>query len=125
MAFTITKQELTRSTGRVVLKVYIDGAADGTAQLLNVATGDFGTKPSLMAVKGSLNGFNAVLLWDATTDVPIISLEGDKSFHHDFSQYGGIVDNGGAGRTGDILITTTGIATTDSGFIILDVKVGS
>jgi hypothetical protein len=125
MAFTITKQELTRSTGRVVLKVYIDGAADGTAQLLNVATGDFGTKPSLMAVKGSLNGFNAVLLWDATTDVPIISLEGDKSFHHDFSQYGGIVNNGGAGRTGDILITTTGIATTDSGFIILDVKVGS
>jgi hypothetical protein len=125
MAFTITKQELTRSTGRVVLKVYIDGAADGTAQLLNVATGDFGIKPALMGVKGSLNGFNAILLWDATTDVPIMTLETDTSFDHDFSKFGGIVNNGGAGKTGDILITTNGITGTDSGFVILDVKVGS
>lgn len=48
------------------------------------------------------------LFWDATTDVPIVALTGyGKMCAKDF---GGLTNNAGAGKTGDIDLTTTGWA---------------
>jgi len=47
------------------------------------------------------------LLWDATTDVVILNLVSGES-QLDFTCFGGLVNNAGAGITGDILLTTTG-----------------
>jgi len=48
------------------------------------------------------------LFWDATTDVALMPLagRGRMSFHN----FGGLQNNAGAGKTGDILIQTTGWA---------------
>jgi len=46
------------------------------------------------------------LWWDATSDVIILPLAGRGRMS--FWNFGGLVNNAGAGKTGDILIKTTG-----------------
>ena len=46
------------------------------------------------------------LWWDATTDVIIMPLAGRGRMS--FWNFGGLINNAGAGKTGDILIKTTG-----------------
>lgn len=45
-----------------------------------------------------------ILLWDATTDEPIINLHGQQDFC--FDRFGGLTNNAGAGITGDVLYTS-------------------
>lgn len=52
------------------------------------------------------DGMNVRLDWDATTDVPAITLSGQD--HIKFDKFGGLVNNAGAGRTGNILLSTLG-----------------
>lgn len=48
------------------------------------------------------------LYWDATTDVLITTLS-DVGVH-EFKDIGGLINNAGAGKTGDIMISSTGAA---------------
>jgi hypothetical protein len=58
-------------------------------------------------------GFDYVLLeWDHTTDEVIDYFQGQG--YIDYRPYGGKVDGGGAGGTGDMLLTTSGGAAGDS-----------
>ena len=45
-------------------------------------------------------------LWDATTDVVALALVGREDMN--FKGFGGVNNNAGAGKNGNILITTTG-----------------
>lgn len=47
-------------------------------------------------------------LWDATTDVVALALVGREDMN--FRGFGGVTNNAGAGKTGNILVTTTGYA---------------
>lgn len=57
------------------------------------------------------------LLWDATAAVTAVTMTGRGKFN--FRDAGGIRNNAGAGKTGDILLTTTGWA---SGVQTYDIK---
>jgi hypothetical protein len=46
------------------------------------------------------------LFWDATTDVIALALVGREDMN--FKSFGGISNNAGAGKTGNLLIQTTG-----------------
>lgn len=65
--------------------------------------------------------------FDATTDVlalPInMSATGDSNLHMDYTFFGGLKNYAGAGRTGDILLTTTGLASGDAFTLVLDIRV--
>ncbi len=77
---------------------------------------------SIQRIRYAFDGFSAKLLFDASTDVHVVSIGGFGTL--DFSNMGdhvGLTNNAGAGITGDILITTNGIGTTDSGTLIIDV----
>lgn len=50
------------------------------------------------------------LLWDASTDVAIATLNPGPGQSLCFKEIGGISNNAGAGVTGDVLLTTTGAA---------------
>ena len=65
-----------------------------------------------------------ILKWNATADVTIFTLpDPDHTMNFDFTDFGGIVNNAGAGKTGDILLTTVGLDTAgDSITLILDIK---
>ena len=51
-------------------------------------------------------GLDVQLFWDATTDVPIITLLGTEDLC--FSKFGGLQNNSGTGKTGIINLVTEG-----------------
>lgn len=53
-------------------------------------------------------GMIVTLFWEATSNVRIIDLAGNGCF--DFSHFSGLTNNAEAGRTGSVLLTTTGHA---------------
>jgi len=61
------------------------------------------------------------LLWDATTDTICLDLNENYSDQLDFTEFGGIQNTAGTGKTGDINLTTTGHASGDSYVIVLTV----
>lgn len=58
-----------------------------------------------------LEGAVVELLWDATSDVSAFKSSGHEG-NKCFSEYGGIPNNAGAGKTGDVLLTVTGTSPT-------------
>lgn len=67
-------------------------------------------------------GMGVEILFDATTDVLAWELPADYSDSLDFSEFIGIPNNAGAGKTGDINFTTVGHSTGDSYSIVMKVK---
>jgi len=66
-------------------------------------------------------GMSVKLLWDASTDTICLDLNSEYSDQLDFSEFGGIQNTSGSGKTGDIKLTTTGHSGGDSYVIVLTV----
>lgn len=132
MANTITEQVLVDNSEVAIVHVFISGEAAGTDETnkviidstdANKYTGGVWSTGRIMEVSGVLTGFDGVLLWDATTPVPVIKLNNDNAFHFCFEEYGGIKNNAGTGITGKILLTTNGLtAATDKGHITIKLR---
>lgn len=126
MANAIATQVIEDGNRDTIIKWTIvgDGSGDETKTIIfdasayKIASID----NKLWKIQFSTVGASAILYWDATTDIPLISLPADHPQEFDFSEYGGIPNNGGAGRTGDILITTSGLGAGEHMTIILYVK---
>jgi len=125
MANTITKQTLVDDIRKTVVKITIVG--DGSGEETNYVLYDASSythnsiNNKLMKLEYALNGFTANLNWDATADVFIMNLLDKYPFKHCFEWFGGIINNSGTGKTGDILMTTIGLGAADVGTIILTV----
>ena len=59
------------------------------------------------------------ILFDASSDVFCIELGENQSGNHDYSSFGGLTNNAGSGKTGDINFTTVGHTSADTYTIIL------
>ena len=123
MANAITTQVLFESTKRYFVKINIlgDGSGEETGTVLVdvSALTPAASKVSLVHLQAAFIGFTAELLWDATTDVRVLTIPEywiDFNFHH----AGGLDNNAGTGVTGDLLITTTGLGSGDSGFLVME-----
>ena len=62
------------------------------------------------------------VLFDATTNVFCIELGENQSGHHDYTDFGGLPNNAGSGKTGDIVFTTVGHTSADTYTVIMQVK---
>ena len=124
MANTIVKQVIVNGTRNYVIKVTIvgDGSGEETNTLLFNTTGDCGTDDKLMHVQASLSGFSARLVWDANTKVVATQIPSDKDVHLKWYKFGGLVNNASTGKTGDLLITTSGLGNGDSGELTIYMK---
>ena len=72
-------------------------------------------------VSHSIIGFTQVqLLFDATANTIALGLAQDSNGHMDFSDFGGLKNTSGSGKTGDILLTTIGASSNDSYVIVLE-----
>lgn len=122
MANATSSQTLIDGVKNVVMKLTFLGDGSGEeAAVLKVdvsALNGAPTRVRIMRVHYSVAGMVATLLWDATTDVRILDLQGDHTL--DFTYFGGLYNNAGAGITGDIMLTTTGAGAADSYSIILE-----
>jgi len=134
MANTVTTRNLQDDAKYLVTHIYLksDGAA---GELVNQVVVDptavtfvdnWGTpnppKLTLLEIWYCMTGFDSLLKFDAATPVPFWKMAGQQpgGEHNDFTYFGGIKDNSGAGSTGKITLDTAGFTTvTDEGTIIL------
>ena len=68
---------------------------------------------------GSAIGMKVRILFDADTDVMAIELGENQSGNHDYSIFGGLTNNAGTGKTGDVKFTTVGASSGDTYTVIL------
>lgn len=126
MPNTITTQVLVDGDRVTRIKYFITG--DGSGEETNTVLYDASTSANqstnnaLRGITYQLNGFSARLDWDATANVKLITLDSDLQEVVDYSEFGGIINNATTGRTGDILITTTGLGAADEGYIVLSLN---
>jgi len=115
MANSVTYQVLEEGPRNIIVKVA--GVLDTSDYSLNTFIsaassnqGGLGPTPTQIRIDhidySISDQLEVQLWWDATTDVIIMPLAGRGRMS--FWNFGGLVNNAGAGKTGDILIKTTG-----------------
>lgn len=65
-------------------------------------------------------GMAVDILWDATTDVICETIPADVMYTASYNDFGGIPNNAGAGKTGDVLFSTVGASSGDRYTLILE-----
>lgn len=65
-------------------------------------------------------GMSVDILWDADTDLICETIPQDVLYLMDYSSFGGIPNNSGAGKTGDVRFSTVGASSGDRYTIILE-----
>jgi|TARA_R100001369_G_scaffold1649_2_gene5573 hypothetical protein len=127
MADALTSQVIQDGGHTAILKFtnVSDGSGQSADVLVDVSTltPDPVTKQvctgvTLQSVTFSNIGMGVQLLWKATTDVLLVNLLQDWTDTMDFSAYG-IPNNSAGGKTGDIVVTTTGATAGDTYFLVL------
>lgn len=65
-------------------------------------------------------GMAVDILWDATTDAICETIPADVLYKMCYDEFGGIPNNAGTGKTGDVLFTTVGASAGDRYTLILE-----
>lgn len=104
-----------------VIQITGDGSGDesGTAVITAAALTGAPSKFKISKVNWDLDGFSAELFWDATTPVLALGMPtyGDEM---DFYEMGApLVNNAGAGITGNLTLYTQGLGATGRGTIVI------
>ena len=135
MADTVTSQTIVDTPHKLVMKFTntSDGTGESAVTKVDVSSftaGEGGphsdtsaatcTEVRIDKIWARCNGMSVNVLWDATSDVQAIYLADGGPEHWDFSEFGGLVNNAGSGKTGDIQFTTVGHANTETYWIILE-----
>jgi hypothetical protein len=103
--------------------VHLTNVSDGTGES-NVIKVDISTMfipfscafPRLILLKYDASTFNmgVVVSWEATENVPVILFPPSYHDSQDYTEIGGIPNNAGDGKTGNIVLSTLGIDGTSS-----------
>ena len=127
MADAVTSTTLMDSD-RVAI-IQLTSTSDGTGEaavkkvdvsaLSDSSTGQACTGVRLAKIVYSTFGMSVKLLWDATADTICWDLNADYTTDEDFTDFGGVRNTSGSGKTGDIMLTTTGHSDGDSYVIVL------
>ena len=123
MTDAVSSQTLVDGARNVVMKFTNTSDGSGESAVLKVDVSTLSGAPSKVRIdriRYNVTGMVARLLWDATTDVTIVDLQGDGVL--ECSGFGGLYNNAGTGVTGDILLTTVGATSGDSYTIILEMS---
>lgn len=128
MADAVTSQILVDGTQRAVFKFtnISDGGGEAAVVKIDVSAlspfqGEPCTGVSIQRVDVITVGMGLDMLWDASTDVLALSFGSDDFVSLDFSRFGGITNNAGSGKTGDLLFTTIGAASGDRYTVVIEV----
>lgn len=111
MADAVTSQTLLDGNRMAIMKFTNVSDGTGEAAVLKVDVSALAGAPTEVAIykiEYATAGMAVNLLWDATTDVLAHSLPADSSDTLDFCDSGGIPNNSGSGKTGDLMLTTVG-----------------
>ena len=127
MADAVTSQTLFDGDKHVVMKFtnISDGTGESAVKKVDVSAlesdinGNTCTSVAIEKIWWQCIGMKVRMFFDATSDKFIIELGENQSGYHDYSEFGGIKNNAGSGKTGDIDFTTVGHSSADTYTIIL------
>jgi hypothetical protein len=127
MADAVTSQTLIDGPKQAVMK--FTNVSDGSGEsavvkvdvsaLSNSADGDTCNEVVIERIWWQCIGMKVKILFDASSDVFCIELGENQSGDHDYSSFGGLTNNAGSGKTGDVSFTTVGHSSADTYTIIL------
>jgi len=134
MADAVTTQTIIDGERNCVMK--FTNVSDGTGEsavakvdvsaLASNAAGVACSEVRVMRVSHAIVGMSVQMFLDATSNVLLMELAESSNGHMDFKDFGGLPNNAGSGKTGDILFTTKGHSSGDTYSITLEmVKVYS
>lgn len=127
MADTVASQTLADGPKIAVLKLtnISDGTGESAVTKVDVsalqasADGDTCTGVTIERIWWQCIGMKVQILWDASTDLFCIELGENQSGDHDYTKFGGLTNNSGSGKTGDLNFTTVGHSSGDTYTVIL------
>lgn len=128
MADTVTTQIIQDGERNCIMK--FTNVSDGTGEsaVVKVDVSALQSNPSgiacsevrLVRVSHAIVGMSVQMFFNATANVLLMELAESSNGHMDFQGFGGIPNNAGSGKDGDILFTTKGHTSGDTYSIILE-----
>ena len=130
MADAVTSQTIQDGVKNVVMKFtnISDGTGESAVAKVDVSAltagpnGETCTGVTIEEIWWQCIGMKVSLFWDASSNVIIMQLGENQSGHQDFRDFGGLTNNAGGGKTGDVLFTTVGHSSADTYSIILSMR---
>jgi len=127
MADAVTSQTLIDGQNKAVIKFTNVSDGSGESAVKKVDVSALSNSVDGVACSGVVIeriwwqciGMKVKILWDATTDAFCIELGENQSGDHDYTSIGGLTNNAGSGKTGDLMFTTVGHSSADTYTIIL------
>jgi hypothetical protein len=127
MADAVTSQTLADGPKTAVMKFTNVSDSGGESAVTKVdvsalsasADGDACTGVTIERIWWQCIGMKVQILWDASTDAFCIELGENQSGSHDYTVFGGLTNNAGSGKTGDLNFTTVGASANDTYTVIL------
>ena len=128
MADAVTSQTIIDGERNCVMK--FTNVSDGTGEsavakvdvsaLASNSAGIACSEVRVMRVSHAIVGMSVQLFLDATSNVLLMELAESSNGHMDFRDFGGLPNNAGSGKTGDILLTTKGHSSGDTYSIVIE-----
>ena len=128
MADAVASQTIVAGPPHVALKLtnISDGTGESAVVKVDVSALEADSRTGLSCTDVNIEriwwqciGMKVRILFDASSDVMAIELGENQSGNHDYSIFGGLVNNAGSGKTGDIKFTTVGASSGDTYTVIL------
>ena len=129
MADTVTTQIIQDGERNCIMK--FTNVSDGTGEsaVVKVDVSALQSNPSgiacsevrLVRVSHAIVGMSVQMFFNASTNVLLMELAESSNGHMDFQDFGGIPNNAGSGKDGDILFTTKDHTSGDTYSIILEI----
>ena len=78
------------------------------------------TGVTVTRISSVCHGMEVRMFWDATTDVPFFMTTVNTNYMNDFTDIGGITNNSGAGKNGNIVFSTSDQTAGDTYTVVLE-----
>ena len=128
MADAVTSQTLLDGERLAIMKFtnISDGTGETAVTKVNVAnltpsaSGKACTGVVVNKITSVCHGLEVRMYWDATTDVPFFLSTINTNYLNDFSNFGGITNNAGTGKNGNIVFSTSDQSAGDTYTVVLE-----
>lgn len=127
MADTVTSQTIIDGAKTAIVKFTneSDGTGEASVKKVDVSAlstngaGDTCTSVTIKRIYWACRGMGVDIEFDASTNVLAICLPADSTGDEEYDTFGGIPNNAGSGKTGDLDFTTVSASNGDAYSIIL------
>lgn len=128
MADAVASQTLFDGERMAIMKFTNISDGTGESKVLKVdvsalspsAAGGACDAVTITKIHASTHGMEVQIFWDATTDVLCWGVPQNSQYTWDWEQFGGLINNAGAGKTGDVLFSTVDASAGDFYTVVLE-----